>query len=270
MPTLILDQNVVVTIDVSGNQLVHANCSGIVQGSGVVQTSGHPVMFIADVTNHSSKLSTPQLGSICSAVQTQLDNEGAQFWGSTAKFNFGAKVSGHVQCGIFDTADQPGDLGWHDDNAGQVTIECFYLETLQDLAVTLSHEMMETIGDYTADKTIKAVDPSGNPCLYFQENCDPVESDFYQISGISVSNFATPAWFNLPMVPGTPDKRYDFMQKCTHNYEIRPGGYMEVSYDNGTNWTQIQERKFEQFSNSRKRVRENWKNAHFAVENPAT
>jgi len=214
-----------------------------------------PVKFVADVVNHSSKLSISQLQTICNAVKIQLDRDGAPYWGSTAEFNFGPPVTGHAKLGVFDNADQPGALGWHDDVNNQVTIEIFYIGTLADVAVTISHEMLETIGDYNASTTVQGTDPNGKACTFYTENCDPVESDVYQINGISVSDFATPAWFKLPQPAGTPDGRFDFMKKTTKPFELSRGGYMEISYDGGRTWSEIQARTsgMDKFSGSHKR-----------------
>jgi hypothetical protein len=217
-----------------------------------------PVKFIADVVNHSSKLSDQQLQQLCAAVKKQLDADVAPYWGYTADFNFGTPQPGHAKLGVFDNADQPGDLGWHSDDNNQVTIEIFYVGTLDDVGVTISHEMIETVGDYNAETTVPATDPNGKPCTYFEENCDPVESDEYKIDNVGVSNFVTPAWFQLQSVPNTPDGRFDFLKKTSKPFEIDSGGYMEISYDNGRTWSEVQERTsgFDKFSGSRKRMRD--------------
>lgn len=222
-----------------------------------------PTKFTADVVNHSTKLTTAQMQTLCAAVKKQLDNEVAQYWGSTASFNFGAPVAGNAKLGFFDTADQPGDLGWHDDQDNQVTIEIFYVGTLDDVGVTVSHEMIETIGDYNANTTVPATDPQGKACTYFTENCDPVESDQYAVDGVQVSNFVTPTWFKLPSVSGTPDGRFDYLKKTATPFDIDKGGYMDVSYDQGNTWQDIFERTsgFDKFSGSRKRMRDTNKKA---------
>jgi hypothetical protein len=220
-----------------------------------------PVKFVADVINHSSKLSNAQLQTLCSAIKTQLDRDGAPFWGSTAEFNFGPAVAGHAKLGVFDNSDQPGALGWHDDVNNQVTIEIFYIGTLADVGVTISHEMLETIGDYNANTTVPGIAPDGRACTYFTENCDPVESDVYQINGIDVSNFVTPAWFQITQAVGTPDGRFDFLKNTTKPFDIDRGGYMEISYDGGRSWSEVQARTsgMDKLSGSRKRMRDKTK-----------
>lgn len=70
---------------------------------------------------------------------------------------------------------------------------------------------------------------------WFQEVSDPVESDYYKINGVKISDFVTPSWFN-DGVGG----RYDFMGLCQQPFWIRPGGYAQF-YDAGgweliSNW----------------------------------
>lgn len=272
MATLTLDNSVVVTIDQSGNQLVH--CSGSVQISGIAPVSGitpisgitpvsgitpisgivpvsgiTPVsgvgpinLFVADVVNKSTKLSSTDLQNITVAVKKQLDNECLNFWGHTAAFNLGARISGHATLTILDKSDTPGDLGWHDYQNGNVQIEAFYVGTLSDLSVTISHEMLETISDLNANTTVKGTDSQGKPCLLFTENADPVESSTYKVNNIDVSDFVTPKWFNLPEVKGTPDERFDYLQIVNKPFQLAQGGYSEISYDNGQTWTEEQAR----------------------------
>ena len=119
--------------------------------------------------------------------------------------------------------------------------------------------MLETIGDYDANTIVPATDPNGKPCTYFEENCDPVESDSYKVNGIDVSNFVTPTWFKLPQVAGTPDGRFDFLQNTNKPFELDSGGYMEVSYDGGRQMVREVQRRtsgFDKFSVCIKRMRD--------------
>ena len=42
----------------------------------------------------------------------------------------------------------------------------------------------------------------GKGAVYSFEVCDPVEAPTYDVAGVSVSNFVTPAWFD-PLAPST-------------------------------------------------------------------
>jgi len=53
--------------------------------------------------------------------------------------------------------------------------------------------------------------------------CDPVEAPTYTVSGVSVSNFVTPSWFD-PQAPATA--QFDMQRHLTTGFSILPGGYM--------------------------------------------
>lgn len=82
------------------------------------------------------------------------------------------------------------------------------------------------------DGTIKQNDQYG-VVGWFGEVSDPVESDFYSINGVAISDFITPAWFN-----SGGGSRYDFMGVCPQPFWIRPGGYAQ--YLNVFGWNLVE------------------------------
>ena len=141
-----------------------------------------------------------------------------------------------------DISEGQGIVGYHtEDGLGQPLIKIFASEIARfglNVSTTISHEILETIADPTAGQTIKGRDPSGKPCLYYVEVGDPVENDEYQIDGIPVSDFARPSWFEI-----NNNSPFDQMNKTTHSFEILQGGYVQISYDNGVHWVEIQARR---------------------------
>lgn len=215
-----------------------------------------PNLFTADVINHSSKITIDQLETICTAIKKQMDRDVASYWSYTASFNFGDPVQGNVKLGIFDQKDASGAAGWHAAQGDQVTIECYYVSTYEDLCTTISHEMLETIADYNAQTIVDGFDEEGTPVKAYLEIADPVEDDSYDVDGIQVSNFASPGWFSMPAHGGTPDSRTDYMEKTRKAWDIAPGGYMQYSYDGGKTWQDVEERKkFDELSGTRKAKR---------------
>lgn len=91
---------------------------------------------------------------------------------------------------------------------------------------TLSHEIAESIEDTNANTIVRGYDANGRACLYFRENCDPVEALPYTMDGVTVSDFVTPAWFVKIVTVGT---QLDFLHAVTKPYQILQGGYMEIS-----------------------------------------
>jgi hypothetical protein len=84
---------------------------------------------------------------------------------------------------------------------------------------TLSHEVLETFVDPNCN--LWANDGKGS--VYSLEVCDPVEAPTYTVSGVSVSNFVTPSWFD-PQPPATA--QFDKLGQLTAAFSILPGGYM--------------------------------------------
>jgi len=87
--------------------------------------------------------------------------------------------------------------------------------------VTLSHELLEML----ADPWINWCAQSPDGKIYALEVCDAVESDEsgYEIDGVLLSDFVTPAWFEP-----TEADRVDFKQRVSCTLELAPGGYMSI------------------------------------------
>jgi hypothetical protein len=71
--------------------------------------------------------------------------------------------------------------------------------------------------------------------IYALEICDAVEDDKlgYEIDGVLVSDFITPAWFE----PTCAD-RIDFNKHLSKQLELARGGYISF-FDPSSGWTQI-------------------------------
>jgi hypothetical protein len=71
--------------------------------------------------------------------------------------------------------------------------------------------------------------------VYALEVCDAVEADElgYQIDGVLVSDFITPAWFEP-----TQADRVDFKRRISKPLQLAAGGYISV-LNTGGKWTQI-------------------------------
>jgi len=62
-----------------------------------------------------------------------------------------------------------------------------------------------------------------NGSAYSFEVCDPVEAPSYVVSGVSVSNFVTPSWFD-PLAPS--GAQFDKLGHLTAPFTIVKGGYV--------------------------------------------
>lgn len=89
--------------------------------------------------------------------------------------------------------------------------------------LTFSHELLETLADPRATSVLGTAD-------YEVEICDPVQYDAYEIDGVVVSNFVTPAWFNdshkgvVSAAASSPTDSYDYAGQLSSAGGRTPGG----------------------------------------------
>jgi hypothetical protein len=201
-------------------------------------TTGVNIMGTVAVVNGSSNVSDTTLKTWIDAVKIQADRDISKYWGGSVDFVQVPKgqtpPKSDWYCGFFDNSDTAGAAGWHDVGSNnEPLIKCFTVN-MGNPSITFSHEIAESISDTNANTTIKAFDENGKACLYFLENCDPVEEDTYTINNVTVSDFATRNWF-----VANSASPYDFLGHVSKPFQILKGGYMEVSYDGGRTWTEI-------------------------------
>lgn len=116
-----------------------------------------------------------------------------------------------------------------------------------DNSVSFTHELFELAADpvtsylnigypsgyFWLEKKTGSLQVAYNDALgWFNEVCDPVESDSYLIGKTRISDFVTPAWFNDGV-----GQRFDFMGLAQQPFWIRPGGYAQ--YLNALGWQVI-------------------------------
>jgi len=202
-----------------------------------------PVIANIDVINESTVLNDDTVKQYTIDLQTQLDRDYAAFWGATAQLHFirkGTKPDhSHWWQGVFDTTDQPGALGYHTVTKQGQPIGFTFAKT--DLAfneepsTTLSHELIEMMGDPDTNKTatVELAD-THRQRQYMYENCDAVEAMSYKIGKTMVSDFVTPQWF----VPSSPvGTQFDYLKKVSRPFQLLKGGY--ISYNDGDGWHQL-------------------------------
>jgi hypothetical protein len=191
---------------------------------------------LISVINQSKRVSDADVAAIVTALGTQLSRDYAPLFGLVPALEAVAK--GHTPnpegfpLHLLDVPDDPNALGYHTaelakvfanpilDNGGAV------LAGANSIAVTISHEILETLGDSPANKWADM--PDGSDVAY--ELCDPVEGDSYDINGVSVSNFALQAWFDPSAESGS---RFDFLGKLSKAFSMTAGGYMIVRTEPG-------------------------------------
>ena len=193
-------------------------------------------MLIA-ILNQSTVVADMDVATMTAAIATQIHFDAAPIWdrapAAVIFYTDPAAVPARAHgIAIVDTIqDQPkGVQGFHTedqggqlwgvvaakpelDNGGQV------LAGDWSVSSTLSHEVLEMFVDPNCN--LWANDGKGS--AYSLEVCDPVEAPTYPVSGVSVANFVTPAWFD-PLA--APTAQFDKLGLLTAGFSVLKGGYM--------------------------------------------
>ncbi len=202
-----------------------------------------PSIAHIDIINESTVVDDKSLEQYTIDLQTQLDRDYAKFWGVTADLHFVPKGQNpdhsHWWQVVFDTTDQPGALGYHTlTDMGQPIGYTFAKTDIafnEEPSTTLSHELLEMMGDPDINKTVTVeLADTHKTRQYMYENCDACEAFSYKIGNTSVSDFATPHWFVPSSPPGT---QFDYLDKIKKPFELLSGGY--IGYNDGDGWKQL-------------------------------
>jgi hypothetical protein len=132
---------------------------------------------------------------------------------------------------ILDDSDQAGALGYHQETPdgqpyGRAFVSSIFnhggdpLTGNMSVSAVLSHEVCEWFVDRFLN--LWADGPGGE---YPLEICDPVESDSYDIDGVSVSNFVTKRYFDQ-LAPA--NAQFDYLKRLTKPFTITAGGFLQV------------------------------------------
>lgn len=142
--------------------------------------------------------------------------------------------------------DRPADvddaLGYHEANNRGLPYGFVFTKLSEQLneawSTTLSHEVLELVGDANANTFAAGPHPKDPERLVFHwyEMCDAVQAESYDIDGVQVSNFVLPQYFTVGEQAGA---RNDFLNLKPHgkplpSFGINPGGYVGF-FDPATN-----------------------------------
>jgi len=197
-----------------------------------------PLPVIA-ITNPATVVSDAQVEAVLPALQKQVSDDFKPYWEQDCTLVFLPRqqplTAGWWQITIIDNPDQAGALGYHELTSQGTPLGKVFakldIQTGSSWTVTLSHELLEML----ADPWINWCAMGSDSKIYALEVCDAVEADNlgYEINGMLVSDFITPAWYE----PTCAD-RLDFKQHVSKQLELARGGYISV-LDPTSGWTQI-------------------------------
>ena len=200
-----------------------------------------PIPVIA-ITNVSTSLTDAQVEAVLPALQKQVSDEFKAYWEQDCTLSFLSKdqplTGGWWPIVITDNPDQAGALGYHEMTSRGTPLGKVFakldLHSGSSCTVTLSHEVLEML----ADPWINWCAMGRDSKIYALEVCDAVEADElgYQIDGVQVSDFITPAW-----VEPTCADRMDFKKHISKELGLARGGYISI-FDATSGWTQINAR----------------------------
>ncbi len=198
--------------------------------------------------NLSTVVTDAQITLMMAALQVQVDRDFGPVWMLGANIvqvtRGGTIPKGVWAMFIMDISDEAGALGYHDLTPDGFPVgKVFAKSDLQygmSISVTVSHELMEMLLDPYISNTVFVQSSDTTGVLYAYEVADAVEDDSlgYDINGILVSDFVTPAWFESFRKPNSV--KFSFMGHVNAPFTLAVGGYIGVFAvsPNTTGWTQ--------------------------------
>ena len=190
------------------------------------------------VVNQSAKVSPGDHMSAVAAVQIQVTRDFFPAWGVNATVNPYGKVEdvpvGSLVVFMRDDIATPGAEGIHEDDNGNpmALVQCDDGWTL-----TLSHEILEMLGDPDGNTTIKAKSLKRGQGIvsFLKEASDPCEHPKYGylINGVMVSDFVLLTYWT-----GSGKGKYSFTGAIKKPLTLGDGGYQSWEDGQGIWWQQ--------------------------------
>ena len=171
------------------------------------------------------ELTRAELDAVVTALQTQVDRDFGPIWGVAAKV-IGVLAGEPTPTDAWTVtitkhAGTSEEAGFHSDQAG---LPYATIEYDASWSLGASHELLEMLVDPLGEQLRPGPAPSGQAEVHFLvEVCDPCQESThaYEIDGVSVSDFLTPAYYE----PGATAP-YSFTGSVKSPFEVLPGGYV--------------------------------------------
>jgi hypothetical protein len=200
--------------------------------------------MILTIANISNAIADQDLQAAVAAIGVQVNSQFQPEWGLSASVQ-GATFSlnggnAPVQDGqdaiiyVGDSSQDPttgvsGVFGYHSANYGNIPYGFVYLDICaaygESWTCTLSHEVLELLGDPNAVMTVTGPAPNGAPgnVYYDFEVADPTQGDTYLLNNVTVSNFVGRAYFGMSGGGGWSN----YLNLPLAPFGVRPGGYFQ-------------------------------------------
>jgi hypothetical protein len=182
------------------------------------------------VVNRSTLVPDHLVATMCAAVSRQVVVDIAPAFGvlPAPVLFVPSPPSGGRVIAIVDSCDDPQALGYHTESGGvpdgfvgckpELDAGAHPLTGPYSVASILSHEVAELLLDPAANRWAD----SGQGFAVAFEVADPVQSDCYNVQGVTVSSFVLPAWFDPDAAAGS---RFDFLGRLSAPFSLSKGGY---------------------------------------------
>ena len=210
-------------------------------------------MIISIINLTSGKIADEEVHAVIRSINRQIRDDFEPYWSFGAllrlegnattkpsKQSF-ADMRGDAILYLWDKTNVGNALGYHDANNKGIPYGFVFTELAKQLgehwSVTLSHEVLELLGDAQANLLVQGPHPAKPDQIVFHwfEMCDAVQSESYDIDGVAVSNFVLPLYFTVDEQVGG---RNDFLGRAyagkkLQSFGTNPGGYIGF-YDPAT------------------------------------
>jgi len=209
------------------------------------------------IANISKKISASEFAATVHVVARQVNQDFAPLWGMDAEVRGLALIRStkpnpdailsDVILYVGEIDDDPQKVadavGYHDLNHRGIPYGFVFTDVAAKLgeawSTTLSHEVLELLADPDVNLLVIGPHPK-NPksvVLRTYEVCDPVQSESYNIDGITVSNFVTPLYFAT--LPSPTKTRTNYLNNQLDRFGVRPGGYFSYFDLTTRRWSDI-------------------------------
>jgi hypothetical protein len=206
-----------------------------------------PIIQIS-IINESTILADTEIVPVVAALQKQATNDFRPVWGTDAELTIvprGAQPpAGSWWLVLLDDSDQANALGYHDLTADGLPMGKVFagsdLKAGNSWTVTLSHELLEMLGDPNINLTVFVQNSNTAGTLYAYEVCDSCEDDSlgYEIDNVLLSDFVYPSWFENFRAEGST--QFDRRNKIQKPFQLLVGGYIGTfNVNSGSGWQQI-------------------------------
>lgn len=193
-----------------------------------------------------SEYTDESVQEVIRAVNRQINEDFRRYWHRSAELRLEGRIGsrpvqkrleelrGEAILYLMDDVEQQSALGYHDINVRGIPFGFVFTRLSERMgepwSVTLSHEALELLMDPEANLLVRGPHPE-DPERYvyhWYEMCDAVQGRWYEVDGVSVSNFVLPLYFTEDNESGS---RNDFMgDQCgddaVPSFGVAPGGYI--------------------------------------------